>query len=195
MNSADETDDTIIIAFDDTTQDDDAIVIEFDDAYTPSPAVTPAPTFMDDFVGPTEPPVSEETGEPVENNGIGISVDVGGNENIVDVTVIITQNGGDVDVSSGDGGDDGVEGDDEIVYDDDSYYGSMSMGNGDDSPSDDYQVEPVAEEMEKPEDVAEISEENEEEDEKSPDTIAFDDDFSTFFDTKKKDKPAKVDNI
>lgn len=180
-------------------EDDDAIVIEFDDAYTPSPVVTPAPTFIDDFVDPTDPPVSEETGEPIENNGIGISVDVGGNENIVDVTVIITQNGGDLDVSSGDGGDDGVEGDDEvvddeIVYDDDTYYTSMSMGNGDDSPSDDYQVEPVVEEMEKPEDVAEISEESEEEDDGS-DAIAFDDDFSTFFDNVKTNKSAKTDKI
>lgn len=195
---------------------DDAIIIEFDDAVTPSPQATPSPTFIDDFVDTPAPvPVSEETGEP-ESNGIGISVDVGGNENIVgkwpsicvrttfyivtyllclsDVTVIINQNGG----ASTDGDD--ITADD--LYDDiadDDYYGSsMSMSMGMDDTTDDYGEDYGAatndeapEEMEKPEDVADVTEDESKEDKGDDASVSeFDDDFSTFF-TKKKDTPTK----
>ena len=72
-----------VIEFDDEVEEDDAVVIEFDDEiiYDDEP-IDDEP--IDDEPADDEPvddvPISEETGEP----GIGIIVDVGGNENIVD---------------------------------------------------------------------------------------------------------------
>ena len=67
-----------MIEFDDEVEEDDDVIIEFDDEiiYDDEP--------IDDEPIDDQPvddaPISEETGEP----GIGIIVDVGGNENIVD---------------------------------------------------------------------------------------------------------------
>ncbi|KAL3779626.1 hypothetical protein HJC23_007691 [Cyclotella cryptica] len=104
-------------------REDDDKVITF--APTPAPvaaSTTPEPTFMDDFVVTTPSPVSQETGETSSNGGIGISVDVGGDNNVVDVNVVITQNGNSVTTPDG-GADDFVE--DDFLYDD--YAGSVSM--------------------------------------------------------------------
>jgi hypothetical protein len=201
FDDAPATDDAVVIAFDDTTTDD-AVVIAYDDA-TPSTSSTAAPTFTDDFVdtpSPTAPIlISEETGEP--DNGIGISVDVGGDNNVVDVNVVITQNGGDVAV----GGDDLTNGGgvDDYLYEDDLFVdddaGSMSVSMRDDDFIDDNQygdeVTTATEEMEKPEAVTDIANDDTGtgEEDGNADVIAFDDDFSTFFDNKKKDKPDKGD--
>ena len=67
-----------MIEFDNEVEEDDDVIIEFDDEiiYDDEP--------IDDEPIDDQPiddaPISEETGEP----GIGIIVDVGGNENIVD---------------------------------------------------------------------------------------------------------------
>lgn len=100
---------------------------------------------------------------------------MGGDNNIVDVTVIITQNGGDV--NAGGGGDDSVAEDDlldDYIYEDGdgSMSTSMSMGSDDGTYGTYEETEEADEVMEKPEDVADIE---------------ADDDFSTFFDNTKKD--------
>jgi hypothetical protein len=162
----------------DTSEDSvtyDEIIIEFDDAVSPSPQATLAPTFTDLIETPSPTFISDETGEVESNNGIGIGVDVGGDNNIVDVTVIITQNGGDV--NAGGGGDDSVAEDDlldDYIYEDGdgSMSTSMSMGSDDGTYGTYEETEEADEVMEKPEDVADIE---------------ADDDFSTFFDNTKKD--------
>lgn len=149
------------------------------DVVTPSPAATTlAPTFFDFVDTPSPTFISDETGEPESNNGIGVAVDVGGNENIVDVTVIVTQNGGDVNAGGGDGAAEDDLLDDYIYYDDDGSM-STSMSMSDDDGTYGETEDAVQDVMEKPEDVADIE---------------ADDDFSTFFDnSKKKETPSKDD--
>jgi hypothetical protein len=89
-------------------------------------------------------------------------VDVGGDNNVVDVNVVITQNGGSVAM----GGDDSINGGgvDDYLYefvDDDAGSMSVSMSMRDDDFIDDNQygdkVTTAPEEMEKPEAVTEIA--------------------------------------
>ena len=67
-----------MIEFDDEVEEDDDVIIEFDDEIIYDDEPIDDEPIDDQPVDDT--PISEETGEP----GIGIIVDVGGNENIVD---------------------------------------------------------------------------------------------------------------
>ncbi|KAL7520862.1 hypothetical protein ACHAWX_006198 [Stephanocyclus meneghinianus] len=191
--------------------------IEF--APTPAPAVastTPEPTFTDDFVentsSPTAAQVSPQTGEISGNTGIGVNVDVGGNENVVDVSVIITQNGSNVTVPSGDGGGGG----DDFVVDDFNYddyaesmsmsmsasmSASMSMGEDDfDNGGSYYGPDEEEEDGDDAGQDAAAADETQQDDEIEQDAAAeLEDDFATFFEdpnaNKKMDGPTEKEDL
>ncbi|KAL7485309.1 hypothetical protein ACHAW6_010916 [Cyclotella cf. meneghiniana] len=189
--------------------------IEF--APTPAPAAastTPEPTFTDDFVettsSPTAAQVSPQTGEISGNTGIGVNVDVGGNENVVDVSVIITQNGSNVTVPSGDGG--GGGGGDDFVVDDFNYddyaesmsmsmSASMSMGEDDfDDGGSNYGPAEEGEDGDDAEQDAAAGDETQQDDEIEQDAAAeLEDDFATFFEdpnaNKKMDGPTEKEDL
>jgi len=201
-------DDEETIAFAPTPSPESSIAF----APTPAPAVastTPEPTFTDDFIENTSSPtaVSQETGETSGNSGIGVAVDVGGDNNVVDVNVVITQNGSSVVSPSVDDsvGDDFVV--DDFNYDDDagsmsmSMSTSMSMGEDDfDDGGSNYGPDEEEEDGDGAEEDAAASDETEQDGETAEDTTAeFEDDFATFFedpnDNKKMDGPTEKEDM